>query len=230
MRRVGWSWIGMVVGVVGAGLLGLALFGGMVPRADAHLGDGGGPSLIHACVATKAGAVRIVGPTGSCNATKETAAHWPAGPSGRFVDLGLVVVDRQTGLMWEKKVAGGGCLHCVNDTYNWCQATGIATGCSVSPPSWIAQVNAEAFAGFTDWRLPTGGPGGGELATILDCSFSPSPCIDPMFGPTASSYYWSATEFDPTDAWFVGFRQWRRELRQQGRTHPGHVRAVRGGP
>src|SRR5213593_4722541 len=44
----------------------------------------------------------------------------------RFVDNGDgTVTDRQTGLQWEKKVAGTGCLHCVNDSYTW-SASGTA--------------------------------------------------------------------------------------------------------
>src|SRR5437870_3775042 len=39
----------------------------------------------------------------------------------RFVDNGDgTVTDNQTGLQWEKKVAGSGCLHCVDDVYTWC--------------------------------------------------------------------------------------------------------------
>ena len=44
-----------------------------------------------------------------------------------------------------------------------------------------------------------------ELQTIGDCSFSP--CIDPVFGPTAASLYWSSTTGadDPSLAWIVTF-------------------------
>ena len=276
--------------VVGAGLLGLALLGQMGTRAEAHLGDGGDPSLIHACKATKDGAVRIVGPAGSCDLKKETPAHWsiqgpkgdkgdkgdqglqglkgdkgdqglqglkgdkgdkgipgalgsfddlkgllctkPGGgagsvaviyrgdgvatvacATGRYLDLGLVVFDTQTGLMWEKKDHAGG-LHDVTNTYTWCAATGNNAGdCNGNTASWIADVNAEKFFGYTDWRLPTGvtsmAGDGGELATILLASFpcGTSPCIDPIFGPTAPDVYWSATTTPARadDAWFVYF-------------------------
>ncbi|MBI3989952.1 MAG: DUF1566 domain-containing protein [candidate division NC10 bacterium] len=137
----------------------------------------------------------------------------PGASTARLIDLGLTVFDTQTGLQWEKKVEGSGCLHCVNDTYNWCQATGIdAPNCDVAPPSWIAQVNQEGFAGYTDWRAPTLD----ELLTIVDCS-SGAPCIDPIFGPTASRFYWSATEIDPPQRLRREFRRWRRDhLRPQG--------------
>jgi hypothetical protein len=38
----------------------------------------------------------------------------------RFVDPNDgTIIDNETGLMWEKKVAGSDCLHCVNDEYPW---------------------------------------------------------------------------------------------------------------
>src|SRR5262249_16646122 len=58
-------------GYAGAAALALLATAGI---ARAHLGDGGNPALIHACVATKDGATRIVGPTGVC-VTKETPLH-----------------------------------------------------------------------------------------------------------------------------------------------------------
>lgn len=56
------------------------------------------------------------------------------------------------------------------------------------------------FAGHTDWRLPRVD----ELRTIRNCSFG-IPCIDPVFGPTASSFYWSAASLagSPSFAWNV---------------------------
>lgn len=144
--------------------------------------------------------------------------------TGRFIDLGATVYDTQTGLQWEKKVAGSGCVHCVDDTYNWCQATGIASGCAVVPPSWIARVNDQVFAGHTDWRVPTSA----ELLTIVDCGAG-APCIDPVFGPTASAFYWSATESDPFDALAVSFAS-GFVIFDAKDGFPFRVRAVRGGP
>jgi len=87
-------------------------------------------------------------------------------------------------------------------------------------------VNAEAFAGFTDWRVPTRD----ELAGILLAAFpcGTSPCIDPIFGPTASSNYWSATETGPDNAWNVNFADGTVGNGPKG--FANGVRAVRGGP
>ena len=71
------------------------------------------------------------------------------------------------------------------------------------------------FAGHCNWRLPAedgrNSPftGPKELETIL-LAPSPcgtSPCIDPIFGPTAASDYWSATTVvgNTFSAWAVSF-------------------------
>jgi hypothetical protein len=48
-----------------------------------------------------------------------------------------------------------------------------------------------------------------ELETILLAPFScgTSPCIDPIFGPTAAFFYWSATTSagNPNGAWLMFF-------------------------
>src|SRR5262245_36644002 len=77
---------------------------------------------------------------------------------------------------------------------------------------WLNQLNAANFPGHNDWRLPSelgcNGPGvwgppgytcgssdPHELETILlePYGCGTSPCIDPIFGPTASNRYWSSS-------------------------------------
>ena len=153
---------------------------------------------------------------------------------GRFVDSGLVVVDTQTKLMWEKKSTEVGSgensddLHDVDNLYSWCHATGNseAPRCFRNATSWIGQVNAESFAGFTNWRMPTRE----ELLSIADTSDATckrKPCIDPIFGPTQASDYWSATEVSPNVAWIVIFSS--GNFRFGTKTDVVHVRAVRSG-
>ena len=142
-------------------------------------------------------------------------------PGPRFVDNGDgTVTDNQTGLMWEQKTVGN-----VNDTFDWAEAFAYVHGFSdrsVTPPYGGVQ----GLGSHADWRLPSHT----ELQTILLAPFpcGTNPCIDPIFGPTASDYWSSTTDpFFPPDAWGVNF--------DNGNVHGGnkdfddHVRAVRGG-
>ncbi len=84
-------------------------------------------------------------------------------------------------------------------------------------------MNAQAFAGAADWRVPTKD----ELLGIVNCSFSH--CIDPVFGPTTASFgYWSSSvDLDPNSALVVFFPG---GVNTAFKVFPGPVRAVRGGP
>jgi len=142
------------------------------------------------------------------------------GPALSYWDNGDgTITDLNTRLMWEKKVEGSGCLHCMDDVYTQFPGTGM----------WINDVNVEGgtgFAGHNDWRLPNVR----ELHSIVDYGEA-LPAIHPAFGPTAASSYWSSTvPAFPTfaaAAWHVNFATG---------TVPGfsllenafHVRAVRG--
>jgi len=88
----------------------------------------------------------------------------------------------------------------------------FAVGALTTVWDWLNGVNAASFAAHADWRLPSEGghnspaTGTNELETILNCGFG-SPCIDPIFGPTASGFYWSASTSTtgPGNAWLVNF-------------------------
>ena len=123
--------------------------------------------------------------------------------------------------MWEKKTTvGSGAnaadLHDVDNLYDW----------STANLSWINAVNAERFAGFSDWRVPTKD----ELRGILDLNAGP-PRIDPIFGLTRANPYWSSTVDDDNSglqAWFVDFSPGYTFTADK---HNGfRVRAVRPGP
>ena len=151
----------------------------------------------------------------------------PLGP--RFVDRGLTVFDCQTGLEWEKKTAAN-----VDDRFTW----------STGKPSWdfdgtaadyIDTLNTlPCFAGHCDWRLPMVDQDAGteELETILVAPdlCGPAPCISPIFGPTAASYYWSSVTFaiNKSRAWVVSFSN--GDILHHFMVNERHVRAVRRGP
>ena len=130
------------------------------------------------------------------------------------------MTDNNTGFMWEKKVAGfGSCLgapHAVDARCDWVDATG----------AWIAALNAGAgYAGHTDWRLPNVK----ELQSVVDDG-RVGPAIHPTLGPTASSFYWSATSNVtlPPFAWGVFFGD--GVVGFDPKFFGDHVRAVRSGP
>jgi hypothetical protein len=174
----------------------------------------------------------------------------PAPP--RFVDNDNgTVTDRRTCLVWEKKtgtmngygnVCPGGATcadpHDVNNRYIW----------SAGPPGnfdgsaatdFLAQLNGAAFAGHTDWRLPTSegfttSPTGQdpELESILLGPYpcGTYPCINSVFGHTAGEGYFSSSTLaaDPLYVWFVSFDNGHDYL--VGKLNNFCVRAVRGGP
>lgn len=162
--------------------------------------------------------------------------------SPRFVDnLDGTVSDRTTCLMWEKKTGttgsynvcpGGptcGAVHDVSNAYAW------TTGSPYNPDGpaffrFLAELNGPSpFAGHDDWRLPTIT----ELQSIVDLSATGcglgSPCIDPVFGPTQSSIYWSSSTYQnlPTNAWYVFFSDGFTFTNTK--TTSLYVRAVRSG-
>jgi len=153
----------------------------------------------------------------------------------RFVDNGDgTVTDVDTGLMWEQKDDAGG-IHDTNNVYAL-SATGTAFDGNAFT-TFLATLNAGTssdgttisgcFAGHCDWRLPTNA----ELQTILLEPFPcpRTPCIDPIFGPTQSYFYWSATNLAgaPFFAWLVDF--FAGDVPNGNKTGNFYVRAVRGG-
>ena len=155
----------------------------------------------------------------------------------RYRDNGdSTITDFDTGLMWEKKideVLGFPCEpfnlpSCRTRKFTW--ATAMAE--FLSELNGFADPASSQFghAGHTDWRLPTIA----ELGTIVDTTVpgcnSVSACIDPIFGPTVASYYWSSTTQAtfPNDAWVVYFSSGFAGFWDNKVTYD-YVRAVRGG-
>jgi len=137
------------------------------------------------------------------------------------------VTDLNTGLQWEMKNSLDSTqdfsnLHDADNTYRW-----SGDGFQETIWDWLDDVNAEGgtgFAGHTDWRIPTVK----ELPSIVDYEVLP-PSIDPVFGDTAASTYWSSSTFagGPTNAWGVFFGT--GDVDFHGKSDGNFVRAVRGG-
>jgi hypothetical protein len=135
-----------------------------------------------------------------------TAAKPPSqAPLLRFVDnLDGTISDKSTGLMWEKKTpcqdANEKDPHCVNNSYEWSQSGNSPDGSLFK--DFLAKLNqADGGKNYKDWRIPSID----ELKTILGCP--QENCIDPIFGPTQASRYWSSTPYAdfPDQAWTVNF-------------------------
>ena len=165
--------------------------------------------------------------------------------SPRYVDNGLTVTDRKTCLEWEKKKNASG-LNDVNDNsyevgHFECCYTFVPDGTAYT--LFLRALNGQRFARHKDWRLPSeegqNSPftGPKDLEAILRapylCDFHP--CIGSIFGPTASSWYWSSSShasdlFPPSmgiwavdfDSGYVSLNAWSGQS--------VYVRAVRGAP
>jgi hypothetical protein len=137
--------------------------------------------------------------------------------------------------MWETKTSGTGGRRDVANTYTWSATSPNPDGTLFT--DFLAKMNCSVSEDgscpvdgkYRDWRIPTLA----ELRTIVDLSApgcgSGSPCIDPTFGPTAASVYWSSSSDAnfPASAWDVYFSN--GVVVATDKTFSLYVRAVRGG-
>jgi hypothetical protein len=152
----------------------------------------------------------------------------PATSGTRFVDNGDgTISDAQTGLMWEKKTSDLGSGQNLSDPrdvdnkYTWEVAMG----------EWLDRLNGRliakatdgAFAGHSDWRVPTLQ----ELTTLVDTSVPGR--INPIFGPNGL-VYWSSSRRLLGPAAVPWYTLFGTEMPiYVGQPFSFHVRAVRGG-
>jgi hypothetical protein len=199
--------------------------------------------------ATRASTVRC-SPAAASNVSPASRSRRPIRV---FVDNGDgTVTDRTTCLVWEKKTGNydggrecGGLescddLHNVNNRYSWSNSgleyDGGVKRLFLDELNGMGERRAGCFADHCDWRLPSelgrspAPDGSTELQDILGpLPCAGSPCIDPIFGPTAPSTYWSSTTNPnfPQGAWEADFEL--GFLDGTIKTSRQHVRAVRGG-
>ncbi|MCP4400416.1 MAG: DUF1566 domain-containing protein [bacterium] len=100
-----------------------------------------------------------------------------------FEDLGDVVIDHATGLMWQKSGSD------TTVTYQKAQA-------------YIEDLNRQRFAGYDTWRLPTIP----ELMSLIESEeHSNGLYLNPIFDDT-QRWCWSADTCSSGSAWHVSFR------------------------
>ncbi len=174
------------------------------------------------------------------------------------------VTDKRTCLMWERKTGiysssvfydcpnadfpNCADAHNVNNTYFWSTGEPWWTFNGSAVSDFLAKLNASAFAGYTDWRLPTSGGTPAnltgedpELESIViagpyatfTCA-TPFPCIDEaIFGPVHPTIGYLTASNDlqgaPAGIWKVNFGV-LYPLQPSPKVVPGPARAVRGGP
>jgi uncharacterized protein len=104
----------------------------------------------------------------------------------KFDEQGEVVIDPVTGLTWQKSGSPNAM------TYQEAQA-------------YIAKLNQDRFAGYSDWRLPTVD----ELLSLLTQNKQAQGLyINPIFD-AAQTWCWSADQNVAESAWGVGFSSGR---------------------
>jgi len=112
-----------------------------------------------------------------------------------FSDDLEVVIDGQTGLMWQRCQLGKTGPSCIGDNTKKYWAGALQTA---------EDANASNMFGYNDWRLPSIA----ELSSLADRSCN-DPTINPTVFPNTYSYYfWSSTPHRTTDdrAWYVYFK------------------------
>ena len=199
-----------------------------------------------ACLATPTPA-----PTATPTPTPAPATPTPCaivvsnGKGGTYTDnCDGTVTDSSTGLVWEQKTDDGG-VHDKDNTYAWAVDADPWNFNGTAKTVFLDQLNCQgAFAtgctpwlGHSDWRLPTivelsGRVSDGEaIGGIVDLTVV-APMINPIFGPTVASYYWSSSTYQdyyiPSIAWFVRFNN--GVVSAGNKANILFVRAVRTGP
>lgn len=154
-----------------------------------------------------------------------------AGAPLSFTDNGNgTITDNNTGLVWEKKSDDGHLLHDRDNIYWW-----SGNGASETIWDWLEDINAAAFGGHQDWRVPNVR----ELLSIADfgqqwavpAAFHTN-CVPGATVLTGSCTlqvpYWTSTTHAGAypSAWLVGTYG---DVYANSKSGTARIRAVRGG-
>lgn len=125
-----------------------------------------------------------------------------------------MVLDKNTGLVWEVKSPSAPDLNYAGRLYTFEQAA-----------AYVDQLNAEGYGGFTDWRLPNKE----ELRSIVDYGrYSPA-LLETFGGDCPPAFFWSKDVYGPNPElmWGVYFSYGCAICYPKRNRYA--VRAVRGG-
>ena len=126
---------------------------------------------------------------------------------------GDTVTDNVTSLMWQAVPDG--------TAYNWYEATGTID--VTYNPLPTTDVCGDLVIGiYNDWRLPEKR----ELQSIVDYGVANPAINTTYFTNTGSNTYWTNTEYDSTDSWYVQFSD--GAVLQGDKTTDRYVHCVRG--
>jgi hypothetical protein len=181
------------------------------------------------------------GQTGCWNGSGQPIPCAGTGQDGEFqngADRVLVdngdgtITDVRTGLMWEK-LSDDGSIHDTDNDYSWGDAYAYK----------VAGLNAIAFAGYTDWRLPNVN----ELQSLLNYGVAAYPAVSPAFQagcvPGCSvltcscswrvgythGIFWTSSTYQSAPYYLWTVAVYDGSIGYEARNEVRHARAVRGG-
>lgn len=142
--------------------------------------------------------------------------HYTSNPMSYTNNGDSTVMDNVTSLMWQT----------TNDglDYNWYEATGTYDVVyNPTSKNVCGDLTLGSAPGYTDWRLPEKR----ELQSIVDYGVLPPPAANSTyFTNIGPDNYWTNTEYNSTDAWYVWFGE--GDVLRGNKTDIRRVHCVRG--